>query len=130
MRYVIYSSKFPQVYELTYCNLSEYRSILSSISTRDLAKDLIRVKSSNVWAYNINVPDSNSSTGNMLVQFKDSKGGPGDIYVYYDVPIMVYRRWITAPSKGHYFWKYIRNNYKYSKLTGNRRGVLRNAVNN
>lgn len=104
-------------------------AITAAINTRDLAKDIVHVKSSNVWGYNINIRDRKSKFGDVLVQFKGNKGGPGDIYMYYDVPIVVYRRWHTAPSKGHYFWRYIRNIYNYSKLTGDKRGKLKNAIN-
>lgn len=103
--------------------------ITAAINTKNLAKDMIRVKSSNVWAYNINVKDKKSKFGDVLVQFKGPDGGPGDIYIYYDVPVLTYRRWHSAPSKGHYFWQYIRNFFKYSKLTGDKRGKLHNAVN-
>lgn len=115
--------------EATFMIDSSYRtSILASTTSRDLMKGIVRVKSSNIWGYNINVKDKNNF-GDVIVQFKGENGGPGDVYLYYDVPVRVYRRWHSAPSKGHYFWRYIRNNYQYSKLTGNKRGKLRNAVN-
>lgn len=98
-------------------------------NTRDFSKNLVRVKSSNVWAYNMHIRDNNAKTGDVVAQFKNKDGGPGDIYIYYDVPIEIYRRWNTSPSKGHFFWVNIRNNYNYSKLTGDKRGKLRNAVN-
>lgn len=101
----------------------------ASTSLRDLTKNMVRVRSSNVWGYNIDIKDRKSGVGDVIVQFKGKRGGPEDIYIYYDVPVTVYRKWITAPSKGHYFWMFIRNNYKYSKLTGDRRGKLKNAVN-
>ena len=103
--------------------------IEASISTRDLTKNLVRVKSSNIWAYAINIKDRKDKTGDVLVQFKGRNGGPDDIYMYLDVPVNTYRKFISAPSKGHAFWKMIRNNFKYRKLTGNKRGVLPNAVN-
>lgn len=103
--------------------------IEASISTRDLMRGLVRVRSSNVWGYNINVRDKKDKNGDVIVQFKGDKGGPGDVYIYYDIPVMVYRKWHSAPSKGHFFWRYIRNNYKYSKLTGDKRGKLKNAIN-
>lgn len=104
-------------------------AVMAAASTKDAAKNLVKVRSSNVWAYGMNIKDRKSKVGDLLVQFKDTQGGPGDIYIYYDVPIIVYRRWQSAPSKGHYFWIYIRNNYKYSKLTGDKRGKLKNAIN-
>lgn len=98
-------------------------------SSRELASNLVRVKSSNIWSYGINLKDRKNKTGDVYVQFKGNKGGPGDVYVYYDVPVIIWRKWLSASSKGHYFWKFIRNQFMYSKLTGDRRGKLRNAVN-
>ncbi len=103
--------------------------ISAAINVRDLAKNLVRVRSSNVWAYGMNLRDRKDKAGEVLVQFKGSKGGPGDIYIYYDVPLVVWRKWLSATSKGHYFWQYIRNTYAYSKLTGDKRGKLKNAIN-
>lgn len=103
--------------------------INAAISTRDLAKNLVRVKSSNMWAYTINIRDRKSKVGDVLVQFKGPKGGPGDVYLYYDVPISLWRKWLSAPSKGHFLWKYIRNEFLYRKLTGDKKGKLRNAIN-
>ena len=103
--------------------------IQAAINTRDLSKNLVRVRSSNVWSIGFDIRDKKDKTGSVLVQFKNKNGGPGDIYILYDVPTTVYRKWITAPSKGHYYWQYLRNNYAYSKLTGNKKGVLPNAIN-
>lgn len=97
-------------------------------SSRAAAQNLIRVsRSSNVWAYGFQ-GDANSNTGTMYIQFKGNNGGPGDIYAYYDVPKSLYRKWIVAPSAGHFFHANIRNNFWYAKLTGDKRGKLRNAV--
>ena len=68
-------------------------------------KNLVRVKSSNVWAYGINVRKSGDTTGDVIAQFKGKDGGAGDIYILYDVPIKLYRRWVAAPSKGAFYWK-------------------------
>ena len=122
--------KSPEIYDMIICS-SEARStvINAAIDTRDLTSTLVRVKSSNMWAYGINIRNADDEFGDVLAQFKNEGGGPGDIYIYYDVPVKVYRRWVTAPSKGHYFWQYIRNNYRYSKLTGDKTGKLKNALN-
>lgn len=104
-------------------------AITAAKSSRDITKNMVRVRSSNVWAYGIDVKRNGDSTGNVIVQFKGEQGGPGDIYILYDVPIRVYRRWVSAPSKGHFYWEYLRDNYQYSKLTGDKRGKLRNAIN-
>lgn len=103
--------------------------VIAAISSRDLTKNMVRVRSSNIWSYGINVKSNKDNKGDVVVQFKGPNGGPDDIYMYMDVPIKVWKRWITAPSKGHYFWQYIRNNYFYRKLTGDKRGKLRNAIN-
>lgn len=104
-------------------------AIMAAIKTRDITQNMMKVKSSNIWSYGINIRKFGDKLGDVLTQFKGSQGGPGDIYIYYDVPVDVYRRWQSAPSKGHYFWRYIRNIYKYSKLTGDKRGKLKNAIN-
>lgn len=112
------------------CNPSDTKTaVQAAITTRDLARNLVRVKSSNVWAYTINIRDKKDKVGDVLVQFKGPNGGPGDIYLYYDVPINLWRRWLAAPSKGHFFWQYIRNTFSYRKLTGDKKGKLRNAIN-
>lgn len=113
----------------TIADSSNRKSIMAAINTKNLAQDLVRVRSSNIWSFGLNIKHRKDKTGDLLVQFKNDQGGAGDIYIYYDVPVMVYRRWQSAPSKGHYFWLYIRNNYKYSKLTGDKHGKLKNAVN-
>ena len=112
------------------CKSSERKNvIMAAISTRDLSKNLVRVRSSNVWAYCINLKDRKAKKGDVLCQFKGKNGGPGDVYIYYDIPVNLWRKWLSAPSKGHFFWAYIRNNFYYSKLTGNKKGVLKNAIN-
>ena len=97
--------------------------------SRWFTDNLVRVKSSNVWGYSYDIPED-SDVGTLYVGFKSPKGGKGDVYRYYDVPLKVYRKLITAPSKGRFVWRALRNTYKYSKLTGDKRGVLPNAVNN
>ena len=103
-------------------------AILAGMSTRDIVKDIVKVKSSNVWGYTINIKDAKSGFGDVYVQFKGKNGGPDDIYVYYDVPVRLFRKWHTAPSKGHFFWQNIRNNFKYAKLTGDKRTKLKNGI--
>lgn len=93
---------------------------VTAASTRDISKNLVKVQSSNLWAYNIQLHNSDPTMGNVIIQFKGSHGGPGDIYVYYDVPLKLWRRFIGAPSKGHFFWKYIRDRFQCAKLTGDK----------
>lgn len=96
------------------------------ISTRDMMSKMLRVKSSNMWSYAFQPKDYN--TGTMLIQFKGAKGGPEDVYVYYDVPNKLWQKFVAAPSKGAFFWRHIRNVFKYSKLTGDKRTKLANGV--
>lgn len=122
--------KYSPIENSIFIDLKDRQAVITAaINTRDITKNMVRVKSSNVWSYGVNIRKNGDKTGDVLCQFKGPNGGPGDLYIYYDVPVRVYRRWHTAPSKGHYFWQYIRNNYKYSKLTGDKRGKLKNAIN-
>ena len=122
-------SCIPEIYSIDIFNSEDRLSIITcAINTRDLSKNLARVKSSNVWARALNIKDRKDKTGDLIVQFKNKYGGPGDIYLYVDFPIDLYRKWIAAPSAGHFFWQYIRNNFKYLKLTGDKRGKLPNAI--
>jgi hypothetical protein len=95
-------------------------------TTQDFVKKLARVKSSNVWSYAFQPKDD--KMGDMLMQFKAKNGGPGDIYIYYNVPNKVWQRLVAAPSKGHLFWTLIRNVYTYAKLTGDKRTHLPNGI--
>lgn len=94
-------------------------SVFAATVARDISKKMVRVSSSNIWS--IGFDPSDNKTGKLVIQFKSDKGGPGDIYLYYDIPNLIYRKMITAPSKGHAFWTLIRNRYKYSKLTGDKK---------
>ena len=62
------------------------------------------------------------------MQFKRKDGGPGDIYIYYNVPNKIWQRLVASPSKGHAFWALIRNVYTYAKLTGDKRTKLANGI--
>lgn len=95
-------------------------------TTKDFVKKLARVKSSNVWSYAFQPKDD--KVGDMLTQFKAKNGGPGDIYIYYNVPSRLWQRFVAAPSKGHFFWEFIRNVFTYAKLTGDKRTHLPNGI--
>ena len=87
-------------------------------------------QSANLWSDGINIRDRQQTTGDVIVQFKGKNGGPnGGLYIYYDVPIKLWQRWVAAPSKGSFFWRHIRNVFKYSRLDGNKHGYLPNAIN-
>lgn len=95
-------------------------------TTQDFVKKLARVKSSNVWSYAFQPKDD--KVGDMLMQFKAKNGGPGDIYIYYNVPSKIWQRLVASPSKGHAFWALIRNVFTYAKLTGDKRTHLPNGI--
>lgn len=95
-------------------------------TTQDFVKKLARVKSSNVWSYAFQPKDD--QLGDMLMQFKGRDGGPGDIYIYYNVPNRIWQRLVAAPSKGNAFWRLIRNVYTYAKLTGDKKTKLANGI--
>ena len=120
----------PDILIVEFIPYSAFDNVITCASnSRDLSNKINRVRSSNLWGTNIDVKNNGDTTGDVIIQFKSKYGGPGDVYMYMDVPIIVYRRLIVAPSKGHFFWKYIRNRYKYRKLTGDKRGKLPNAIN-
>ena len=122
--------RFPELYSTMFCGTEvRHEVITAAVNTRDITKNMVRCKSSNVWSRTVNVREYGDSNGDVYVQFKNEQGGPGDIYVLYDVPVRLYRRWLTAPSVGHFYWTYLRNNFRYSKLTGDKRGKLKNAIN-
>lgn len=116
------------IVDIAFCSSTDREAIMASISSKEITKNMVRVKSSNIWAYTINIKNKKDKTGDVYVQFKGRNGGPDDIYVYYDVPVIIYRRWHGTSSKGHYFWKYIRNNYTYAKLTGDKKTKLKNGI--
>lgn len=102
-----------------------YAASNSRVSTRDM----IKVDSSNIWGYHMEIPDRRSKVGDLYVQFKSARGGPEDIYVLYGVPVVLFRRFVAAPSKGHFYWQYFRDKYPYAKLTGDKRTKMRGGVN-
>lgn len=117
-----------EVFANAICSQSGFQPITAK-SSRDITRNLVRVKSSNVWAYGVDIKDDKGTVGDVYVQFKAKNGGPGDVYKVYDVPISIWRKFIGAPSKGHFYHKYLRNNFYYSKLTGDKKGKLPNAIN-
>lgn len=114
-----------RVFSKSYQN-SHDTSRRNKTTTQDFVKKLQRVKSSNVWSYAFQPKDNN--VGDMLMQFKAKNGGPGDIYIYYNVPNKVWQRLVGSPSKGATFWRLVRNVYTYAKLTGDKRTKLANGI--
>lgn len=115
--------------EIMFIFNSKQSEYIQCASSKDLLDTLVRVKSSNIYSYGMDVDNIEDNVGDVVIQFKGKNGQPDDIYMYFDVPIIVFRQWVSAPSKGRYFWRYIRNNYKYRKLTGDKRTKLPNGIN-
>jgi hypothetical protein len=67
---------------------------------------LIPVISSNVASYAY-LEDEQT----MIVQFLDSS-----VYEYYSVPKEIWQIAQTYPSKGQFVWKFLRDQYEYSKV--------------
>jgi hypothetical protein len=65
-----------------------------------------RVSSSSIGSLGY---DRSSST--MEVEFKD-----GRIYQYFDVPEVIFREFLTAPSIGSFFQQNVRGQFVYSRL--------------
>lgn len=124
---ITHKTKYPEIIWSSFCNSNDRVAITAAISSRNITKDMVRVKSSNLWAFNINTKDG--KVGDLYVQFKGRNGGPGEVYVYYNVPMKIYQKFISAPSKGHAFWQYIRGKYTFAKLTGDKRTKLKGGVN-
>ena len=103
--------------------------IMAAASTKNVTDMMVKVDSSNMWSYGFNVKNYGDKTGDMFIQFKGRNGGPGEIYQYFDVPISLWRRFVSAPSKGHFFYVNVRSKFKYRKLTGDKKGKFANAVN-
>lgn len=130
MMKLIAHSVYKDIVSVQLIRISCHSSKLKCAASPRTWKDkLVRVKSSNIWSYGIDIPEKSDNTGTVMVQFMSENGGPGDVYLYYDVPVRLYRSWQSAPSKGHFFWKHIRDRYYYRKLTGDKKGKLRNALN-
>lgn len=106
----------------------ELQVILATRSSREITKNMSRVKSSNIYSQTINVNDPDGKVGDVYIRFHKN-GKPTDTYVYYDVPVKLYRRWLSASSKGSFFWHNMRHNFWYTKLTGDKYGKLKNSIN-
>ena len=103
-------------------------TFIFAASAKQIAKNMVRVKSSNVWSYTMDVKSNKDNTGTLYIQYKNKNGGPGDVYCYYNVPVRLWRRFISAPSKGHFVWEFIRNSFLYAKLTGDKKTHLKNGI--
>jgi len=50
----------------------------------------------------------------LYLSFTDAKSG---YYKYFDVPLVTFHSLLQAESKGSFFSKYVKNIYKYEKVT-------------
>ena len=115
--------------EATFLPVDYRDKIEAAKSSRDLANLIQRTRSSNIWGFGFNVTDdTGEGSGDLVMQFREPNGGGGAIYQYFDVPIRLYRNLLRAPSKGAFFWKHIRNNFTYRKLTGDRKTKLAHGI--
>ena len=111
------------------CQSLQNDVITAAISSREITKNMVRVKSSNLWSVCLNVRNRRDNVGDLFIRFKGPNGGDnGGLYQYFDVPVRLYRKFISAPSKGAFFWRNIRNNYTYRRLDGNKRTFLPNGI--
>ena len=69
-------------------------------------KKIIKVNSTN-----INAIVYNSKTRILTIEFNN-----GGLYNYYDVPQYIYYEIMSAPSKGKYFHRFIKNEYRTKDL--------------
>ncbi len=53
------------------------------------------------------------STETLEIEFHD-----GDLYQYYNVPAVVHRDLLRAPSSGQYFAFFIKPTYQFNKVSG------------
>lgn len=77
--------------------ISDRQAVLAAINTKDLSQNLVKVRSSNVWAYGLNIKDRKDKTGDLVVQFKNKNGGAGDELSEYIKPATdaVIQKYIT-----------------------------------
>ncbi len=67
---------------------------------------MIKVNSTNLSAVGYD-----SETKILTIEFND-----GGLYEYYDVPQNIYDELMSAPSKGSFFHRFIRNTYRTVKI--------------
>ena len=96
------------------------KPVMAAQGSNDIANYIVPVQSSNIFGYYMDIKRAGDNKGTLYVQFLKN-GMPGDIYAYYDVPLQIARKMASTSSKGHYFWKYIRDKYQTAKLTGDKK---------
>lgn len=117
-----------EIVKIALCDIVDKQAIKAGRSAREITKNMVRVKSSNIWSWCTDIKRPEDKTANVYIQFKGAKGGPDDIYVFFDVPIVIFRKMVAAPSAGHAFWQYIRGKYSYAKLTGDKKTKMKGGV--
>lgn len=64
-----------------------------------------------VISSNLRAVDYNPLNGTLTIQFHS-----GSMYEYYNVPQHIYDGLLSAPSKGKYHHRHIKNSYGYSRI--------------
>lgn len=76
----------------------------------------LKPKEIDVESSNIHSVRYSSGAQELYIKFKRSGSTPTE-YVYYDVPFIVYKKMLSAPSHGKFFHKEIKNRYEYEKIS-------------
>lgn len=89
--------------------------IISTWNRGELDKHLVQAKTSS----NIHSLAYDPVAKQLYIRFlgMDKSGVNRATYVYDNVPLTVYRKFFTVPSKGHYFWQAVRGKYPYRKIS-------------
>ena len=67
-----------------------------------------------ITSSNIHSVGYDPATLTLEIQFRKTE----DIYQYFDVPAHIHSGLMDANSHGKYFYRHIRNSFKYSKIRG------------
>lgn len=81
--------------------------------TRDLIMGrMYDVTSSNVHSIGMRIDEPSSRTGQLFIRFlggdSQNRAGLGSMYEYRDVPVDLFREFLSAASKGTFVWDHIR----------------------
>ena len=74
LKRLITYQNYPIITDILICD-SNFRVdvcdiITAAINTRDFAKTMVKVRSSNIWGYNIDIKDNDADTGDVPQNFR------------------------------------------------------------